>query len=171
MSTAGQFDDVPPQVDPEDDFLAFWREQEAAEAPETLRILGVDIVVPTDLPLKFERLAEALGESSKTEDVKRLLQCLFGQDVLDRWVDNDVTGKQFKFLLAWGVANGQGTPTTFAEAAELVAKAEAAEAKGKAPVVPNRADRRASSRTAASSTSGGASKPTSRASTRSARKA
>lgn len=155
----------------EDDFLAAWRDYEATEKHETRTILGVQVLVPTDLPLRFERLAESLGESSKEEDIKALLTVLFGQDPLDAWVEAGLTGKQFQVLLAWGVANGQGKPTTFAEAVKLVREAEKADAEGKAPAT-NRADRRAkaSSGTRGSAAGGRTSSRTSSASTKSTRK-
>lgn len=154
----------------EDDFLAAWRDFEATNPrkQETKTILGVTVVVPTDLPLNVERRLDELQDSEDTEDVKELLQLLFGQDVLDAWVDAGLTGRQFKVLLAWGIANGQGKPTSFAEAMEIVAKAEADEAAGKAKTVPNRADRRkASSATRGSGKAGPSSSRTSAASTKS----
>lgn len=169
--TATQFDEnePDPQVDPEDDFLRFWAEHEQAETgPEIKRILGVDVEVPRDLPMKFEKLAEALDGSSDIEDIKRLLVMLFGRDVLDEWIDNGVTNRQFRLLFTWGVANGQGAPTTFEEAADLLRQAEKADAEGKAP--KNRAARRASFKTGGSAGSGGASKRISRASTGTRRK-
>ncbi|GAB3437497.1 hypothetical protein [Actinophytocola sediminis] len=162
---------VEPRED--DDFLAFWEQHRAAEnPPETKRILGVDVVVPTDVPLSFEDISRELAESKRPEDFEQLLGMLFGEGTLEAWKANKLTGKQLRVLVAWGMANGSGKSTTFAEAAELVAKAEQlkaeADAEGKAP--GNRAARRASSRTPASGGTGRTSSRTSGASTGSRRK-
>ncbi|WP_367128330.1 hypothetical protein [Saccharothrix sp. HUAS TT1] len=156
----------------EEDFAAFWRDATAGEVRETKTIFGVTVEVPTDLPLNFENLVEAMGKSSKEEDVKKLVGILFGQDVLDTWKARGCTGRQFQVLFMWGYANGQGKPTTFAEAKQLADEAAAADAEGKAAPVPNRADRRAkaSSATRASGAAGRSSSRTSSASTASRRR-
>jgi hypothetical protein len=145
----------------EDDFLAFWAQHQATKAPETKRIFGVDVVVPTDIPLVFGDDIARLQKSERAEDMKHLLTTLFGAGVMDQWIAAGCTGEQFGVLLAWGMANAAGKPTTFAEAADLVAKAQA-DAEGKAR---NRAARRASSKTVKSGGTGGSSKRTSRANT------
>lgn len=157
----------------DDDFLAFWEQHRAAAAPpETKRILGVDVAVPTDLPLSFEDGSRELANSQDPADFERLLVMLFGEGTLQKWKANGLTSQQLRVLVAWGMANGSGKPTTFAEAAEMVRLAEEKkaqdEAEGKAP--PNRAARRASSRTSGSGDTGRSSSPTSAASTRSRRK-
>lgn len=146
---------IKPRAD--DDFLAFWEQHRATETPpETKRILGVDVAVPTDLPLSFEDASQELANSKDPADFEQLLVMLFGDGTLQQWKANGLTGGQLRILVAWGMANGAGKTTTFAEAAEMVALAEAkkaqAEAEGKAP--PNRAARRASSRTRASGSTG-----------------
>lgn len=157
----------------DDDFLAFWEQHRATtHPPETKRILGVEVVVPTDVPLSFEDISRELSESKRPEDFEQLLVMLFGEGTLEAWKAGGLTGGQLRILVAWGMANGSGKPTTFAEAAELVAKAEQlkaeAETEGKAP--GNRAERRASSRTPASGGTGRSSSRTSGASTGSRRK-
>lgn len=141
-------------VPEDDDFLAYWKTRPEAKV-ETKRILGVEVAVPHDVPLSFlDDLAE-LKNSTDPEDTKRLLLTLFGDNPLDTWVRNGATADQLQVILAWGIRNAQGTPTTFAEAADLVEQARALEAAGKAPApVPNRAARRASSRTRASASTG-----------------
>lgn len=155
----------------EDDFLAAWRDHEAKRKPETRNILGVEVTVPTDLPLRFEQLADEMGDSSDKEDLKALLVVLFGQDPLDAWVEAGLTVRQFQVLLAWGTSNGQGKATSFAEAIQIVEDAEKADAEGKARP-GNRAARRAkaSSATRGSAAAGHSSKRTSSASTKSTRK-
>lgn len=154
----------------EDDFLAAWRDHENSNPrkQDTKTILGVTVVVPTDLPLYIERRMEELKDSTSDKDVKELLRLLFGQDPLDAWIDAGLTGRQFKVLLAWAVANGQGKQMSFTEAMEAIAKLEADEAAGKAKPVPNRADRRkASSATRGSGKDGRSSSRTSGGSTKS----
>lgn len=165
-----------PHVKPtEDDFLAFWAQHRDTDAPpETKRILGVDVVVPTDVPLSFEEEAQRLADSQDRGDFERLLEVLFGAGVLQAWKANGLTAPQLRVLVAWGMANASGQPTTFAEAARLVAKAEAKkaemEAAGEGKALPNRAARRASSATRASAGTGRTSSRTSAASTTSTRK-
>lgn len=153
----------------DDDFDAFWRDYRAAIKPKTTRILGVDVVVPTDLPLSFEDQLAELEGSRTSEAYEGLLATLFGEGTLGQWKANGITREQLQIVMAWGFSNGSGTPTTFAEAAKKVADAEAEKAAagsgGKARVTPNRATRRASSRTAASGGTGRSSKRTSRANT------
>lgn len=153
----------------QDDFLAFWRTQQAAATPETVRILGVDVVVPTDMPLRVETMAAQMQDTQDVAELKALLAELFGADHLDTWIANGLTAQMMKVIVAWGVANATGTPCTFERAVELADQAEAGEA-GKARPVPNRAARRASSGTGKSASTGRSSSPTSAASTTSRRR-
>lgn len=140
-------------VPDEDDFLRYWATRPGKPA-ETRTIIGVTVEVPHDVPLRFnDDVAERIG-SSDPDSVKFLLEGLFGADPLEQWVANGATGEQLQVILAWGMANAQGKPCDFAEAAELVAQAQARDAEGKAPVPLNRAARRASSRTRASARTG-----------------
>lgn len=161
----------PPVGAGEDDFLAFWDQHQSAEKRPTKTILGVEVVVPYDLPLNFEREAERLKKSSDPDDLGYLVSLLFGQDLLDQWIERGLRSEQFKVLLSWASLNAAGRPTDFAEAAEIAAKAEAAAGKA---LVPNRATKRAAAR-ASSTTRGSAgtgrtSKQTSAASTGSSRR-
>jgi hypothetical protein len=153
----------------QDDFLAFWRTQQAAAAPETIRILGVEVVVPTDMPLRVETMAAQMQDTQDPAELRGLLAELFGADHLDAWIANGLTAQMMKVVLAWGIANGSGTPCTFERATELAAQAEADEA-GKAQPVPNRADRRVSSGTGKSVSTGPSSSRTSAANTTSRRR-
>jgi len=137
----------------EDDFLSYWASR-PEKAVETKTIIGVVVPIPRDLPLKFNDQVAELASSSDEDDVKHLLTTLFGTDPLAAWVENGATTAQLQVILAWGMANGQGQETSFAEAAEIVEKARARDAEGKAPVPLNRAARRASSRTRASARTG-----------------
>lgn len=140
-------------VPSEDDFLAFWAQHRAKSNPETKTILGVTVAVPTDMPLALQDMADELQNSQDPNDVDRLVSLLFGHGVYAQWKANGITDKMLGVLLAWGMTNGAGQPTSFEQAAEMAAEAEAA--KGKAPKpAPNRAERRASSRTRASASTG-----------------
>ncbi len=142
----------------------FWQEVERKEAeaagtlPTTV-IRGVEVPIPHDLPLRFQRKLEAVEHSESDDDVRALLVDLFGADTLDQWIDAGMKGLELRCVLLWAVAHGNGRPITFAEALEAVRT----EGKSLAPVA-NRTQKRASAR------SGGRSKPTSPASTDSKRK-
>ena len=140
---------------------AFWAEVSGQARTETIR--GVKVTVPADLPLRVVVRAEQLAESTSLDDVGSLLVDIFGVDVLDAWTDAGMGALELRTVLAWASAHGSGKQITFGEALALVRGAEAGEAP--APVPPNRASRRATSRT------GGRSKPTSPANTGSHRRA
>lgn len=141
---------------------SFWEEIHAAARTETIR--GVTITVPTDVPLRIERRMDELRDSAEEADVAELVAELFGADALDTWVTNGMGVVEFKTLIAWGVAQGNGRDISFREAYE---KVRAADEEGK-PEGPNRAARRAASKKPSAST-GGRSKRTSNASTASTR--
>lgn len=139
----------------------FWVEVGAQARTETIR--GVRVTVPTDLPLRVVVRAEQLAASTSLDDVRELLVDIFAADVLDAWTDAGMGALELRTVLAWASAHGSGKPITFAEALDVVRGADQGEAP--APVPPNRAARRATSRI------GGRSKPTSPANTGSHRRA
>ena len=139
----------------------FWAEVGAQAHTETIR--GVQVTVPSDLPLRVVVRAEQLAASTSMNDVQSLLVDIFEVDVLDAWIDAGMGAMELRTVLAWASAHGSGKPISFAEAFDVVRAADLGEAP--APVPPNRAARRATSRT------GGRSKPTSPANTGSHRRA
>lgn len=147
----------------DDDFLAYWRQH---RTPTFKRIFGIEVEVPRDLPLNFGDQYEQIKDSEEPEDFKTLLGVIFGQGVLDQWIERGISREQVQVLLTWGILNGSGQDTSFDEAAKKAAEIER-ESAGKAQPMPNRAERRASSKTAASAGTGRSSKPTSNASTKS----
>lgn len=163
----------------EQDFSAFWDSFRTKVQPKTTNILGVDVVIPTDVPLAFEDLQERMAASKADVNspeahamFKEMLVTLFGEGTYEQWRANGLTALQLRVLVVWGMLNGNGNHTTFERAGEIVLEELAEEAAGKAPAAPNRASRRAaaaSSRTRASATTGQRSKRTSSASTRSKR--
>lgn len=138
----------------------FWDEVQGA-GTETIR--GVDVPIPTDVPLILEQRLHALQDEQSEEALREMLGLLFGPDVLDQWIDNGMGVMELKTALAWGMAHATGTKVSFREAYEQVRVAEADEGKA-----PNRQARRAASKTRSAST-GTRSKRTSSASTGSAR--
>lgn len=156
------------EVAEDDDFLTYWN----SRARPTTRILGVEVVVPSPdtVPISFDALLERFkdSDSANRAELEELLGELFGEDIFDQWQDRGLTAGMLQVLLAWGMWNGNGKQVTFEEAAELVAEAEAKAASSPGKAV-NRSARRASSR-ARSDGTGRSSKPTSRASTGSAKK-
>ena len=154
----------------ETDFLEFWSAQTAQARRRTVRILGADVPVPTDLPLRVQAMAQQIDGTESEDDLRGIIVDVFGEDYLDTWVAAGLTTNMFKAIMAWGIANGAGTSTTFAEALALSDKLEKAEAEaGKAPQ-GNRSARRASSRTAKSGSTGSSSSRTSGGSTGSRRR-
>lgn len=121
-------------------------------------IEGVIVRVPTDIPFGFEDRLSDLTASSAREDVEELVIALFGDDVLDRWIEAGIGTIGLMTILTWGMAQAGGQREfTFQNAFDAITSDDP----GKALAQPqNRAARREQSRR-----TGGRSKPTSRAST------
>lgn len=136
---------------------SFWAERQREEAAErgvetTTVIRGVEVVIPHDLPLKFDQRVTQMQGSARIEDVHDLVGELFGEGVLDEWVESGMGDREFQTVLLWGIARGKGRQVTFEQAYEAV------RTQGKS-LLPNRSAKRGSAR------SGGPSKQTSAAST------
>lgn len=144
---------------------AFWSEVSGGRT-ETIR--GVQVRVPSDMPLAMERRIEELRDSEAEEDVAELVALLFGEDVMAAWVENGMGGLEFQTVLTWGMAQAGGRDLSFREALDLVREG-AGEGKPLGPKGPNRAARRAAP-AKRSAAGGGRSKRTSSASTGSARR-
>lgn len=171
---------MPPPVEPDaatDDFLRFWDQFQAQNTRETTTILGVEVEVPSDVPLYFDELQRRMSQSQADSEsaearalFEEMLALLFGEGTLDQWQETRLlTGKMLRVLTTWGMRNANGMRTSFDEAGKLMLDAEKAEAEGK-PAGPKRAPRRipavtASSTTRGSGKTGQRSKPISRAST------
>ncbi|EFC80252.1 hypothetical protein [Parafrankia sp. EUN1f] len=145
-----------------EDFDVYWAEHGVEPEVRRARILGVEVEVPTDLPLEVEAIVQRDAGQLTSDDVDRVVTLIFGADVFEQWIDAGITSNQFPVICAWGMANGAGRRVTFAEAAELVAEQNAARP-------TNRAERRAAN-SPRGSASGRSSSRTSRASTTSARR-
>jgi hypothetical protein len=146
---------------------AFWSE---VSSGRTEVIRGIEVRVPTDMPLVMERRIDELRESEAEEDVAELVALLFGEDILDAWIDAGMGSLEFQTVLTWGMAQAGGQDISFADALDLVRNG-GGEGKKVGPKGPNRAARRATGAPARRSAAGGGrSKPTSRASTSSSRR-
>lgn len=146
--------------DKSESFDAFWAEVTGA-GTEVIR--GVEVRIPTDIPLAMQQRVKALEDSEAEDDIREMVGLLFSADVLDAWRDAGMGLLEFKTVLAWGMAHAGGTKVSFREAYDTVMAAEADAGKA-----PNRATRRAASKPRSGST-GGPSKRTSSASTGSTR--
>jgi hypothetical protein len=146
---------------------AFWSE---VSSGRTEVIRGIEVRVPTDMPLVMERRIDELRESEAEEDVAELVALLFGEDILDAWIDAGMGSLEFQTVLTWGMAQAGGQDISFADALDLVRNG-GGEGKQVGPKGPNRAARRATGAPAKRSAAGGGrSKPTSRANTGTARR-
>lgn len=141
-----------------------WDEFWAEVSPHRTEVIrGLEVKVPTDMPLAVEKRITELRASEAEEDIGELLHLLFDVS-LDEWRDAGMGLRELQTVLTWGIAQASGKDLTFAEAHELVVAGEG-EGKPLAPKgQPNRAARRAPSKS-----TGGQSKRTSSGSTGSAR--
>lgn len=139
---------------------AFWGE---VAARKTTVIRGVEVPVPSDMPMRLRRRMEELQDSDSEEHIAELVELVFGADVYEAWEAAGIGAVEFQTIVVWGIAQATGREDyTFAQALEAVRSGE----EGKALAAPpNRAARRSQS-----AGTGGRSKPTSRVSTASARK-
>ena len=138
----------------------FWAEVSHAE---TTTIRGVEVPVPSDMPMKLRRRVEELQDSEEDEHIIELVSLLFGSGVFDEWEDAGLGIVEFRTILTWGIAHAFGRDMTFAQALEAVRAGEEGKALGVPQ--PNRAARRSQS-----AATGGRSKRTTSASTGSARR-
>lgn len=138
---------------------AFWDEVHGGR--RTTVIEGVEVVVPTDLPMGFERRFNELSDSSSDDDVGELIGMIFGEAVAEQWLAPPRIGsRKLMTALMWGMAQAMGEDIGFAEAYKRV------QGKGRRP--PNRAARRAAQKKPSAGT-GTRSRRTSSASTGSGR--
>lgn len=126
-------------------------------------IRGVKVRTPTDVPLAMQRRYQELEQSESEEALREMVALLFGDDLLEQWIEAGMGAMELRTVLAWGSAHAAGAPVTFMEAFEAVKAAEDGEGKA-----PNRATRRAAQRKPSTGT-GGRSARTSAASTASRR--
>lgn len=140
-------------VGEDDDFLRFWAAHKAEQKPETTTILGVEVVVPDDVPLAFDDLEERMATSKADADSKEakalfeeMLAMLFGEDTYAQWRERGITSLQLRVITTWGMVNAKGRKIDFAEAMQLTMDAETGKATG-----PNRAARRTAAKASSKS--------------------
>lgn len=161
-----------PEVEPVDDFDAFWQARKA-DQPHT-RIRGVVVPIPMDLPLAL--IAQMQGATVADEDQnKATLAEVYSPEIIEAWIAAGMGAREFFVVLTWSFVRGSGGQISFADAVEradevLAAMGESGDAAGKAPTKavkgkagPNRATRR-------SAAAGGSSSRTSAANTASPRR-
>lgn len=147
-------------------FDAFWGEVEHERGTRTEyeSILGVQVPIPTTMPLSFAFQLEDLKTSESLDDFRRLVGELFGISVFEQLLAAGVDEEQLLVILGWGMAHAKGQPITFREAHELMQRS--GQGNGQAA---NRETRRAAQRQP-SAIGGGRSRPTSSGSTASRRR-
>ncbi|WP_327169568.1 hypothetical protein [Streptomyces subrutilus] len=146
------------QVSQDESWDAYWA---SVSRPKVTTIRGVEVAIPTDMPMLVEQRMEELGDSEDLKDIGELVGMVFGRDCLEQWRDAEMGLLEFQVVLTWGMANARGREISFQEAYELTRQGVE---EGKAPP-PNRAARRAPS-----AATGGRSKRISSASTSSTTK-
>ncbi len=115
------------------DFDAFWASHGTRQ---TARILGEDVELPSDVPLWLVLKANNTATQDESE-IRRMVAELYGDHMLAHWTDDGMGIRQLSVLLAWTVARAQGSPITFAQAAERVEQVVTS-----GPPAPNRQERR-----------------------------
>lgn len=146
-------------VPAEQSWDAFWGE---VAARKTTVIRGVEVPVPSDMPMRLRRRMEELQDSDSEEHIPELVELVFGADVYEAWEAAGIGAVEFQTIIVWGIAQATGRDMSFEQALEAVRSGE--EGKALAPS-PNRAARRSQS-----AGTGGRSKRTTSASTGSARR-
>lgn len=140
---------------------AFWAE---VSGGRTEVIRGVEVRVPTDVPMALEQRVEELKDSDDQDDLAELLALLFGKDVLAEWMAAGMGLLELQTVLTWGMAQAGGRDLSFAEALDMVRSGEVGKAANRA------ARRKAGAPAKRSAAGGGQSKRTSRGSTATSRR-
>ncbi len=141
-----------------EDFTAFWTARNRRGATLRNVVPGVHVELPAELPLAFEVEARRLANDRTLDAVHHLFGLLYGPGTLASLIEGGLTGEQLGVLLLWGAANGNGRALTLAEATAEFERMRAAAAVGKADAPPTDSG-------PTSDGTGGASRPTSPAST------
>lgn len=146
-----------------EDFTAFWHGRNRRGAILRNVVPGVNVELPPELPLAFEVEARRLANDESLAAVHHLFAMLYGTGTLDQLIGGGLTGEQLGVLILWGAANGSGRVMSLADATAEFERMKAAKAAGKALPRPSGSG-------GTSAGTGGASRPTSRASTGSKKK-
>lgn len=141
-----------------EDFDRFWSAQ-ARTGKVLNNVCGIDLTLPSSLPLRFEIESRRLMHDRTEGAVHKLFGMLFGEGTLATLIDRGLDGEQLSVLLMWGTVNGNGGDINLDEARRRFADMKARQAAGK-PLVPSM------SSGATSSGTGPSSRQTSRGSTK-----
>lgn len=156
-----------------EDWDAFWSQHVASRRP-MVRIRGVDVTAPYDMPLELAERMQA-ADASDTTLVQDLLGELYGEGIVEQWTAAGMGGLEFFVVLTWSYMRAGGSTATFADAFDAVQKGIESGALDldAEQTVPNRADKRAAAKGKGSTTrsgrTGAQSSRTSAASTSSSR--
>jgi hypothetical protein len=142
------------------DFDAFFAERRAQRgAGASMVLFGRTYTLPTQVPLAYSLLTEALADRSDLDALRQVLEPLFGADALDFWIEQGMGDNEFSIVCHWAAANMKSPGSlSEAEAAELVEAADAGKAKTPEPEPEpvNRAERRAAAKPKKKAASSGA---------------
>lgn len=103
------------------DFDAFFAEQAEPEPRGVeLKLYGRSYTLPGTLPALFTLQLHRVQNSSRPEDVRRLLASLFGPDAVDHWTEVGMSDRQLGIVLLWSTANvAEPDSVSMQRAAEL----------------------------------------------------
>jgi hypothetical protein len=133
------------------DFDQFWASHVAdpkANLQKRVKILGEYYTLTVDIP--FELLIQAMAtDSNDIEGMSMLVDELYGEGVLQTWLDKGMSLAQLPIIMAWSIARIQGRDLTFEQVAEqlqefLGGKGKTSSKRTGPPL--NRASRRATAR-------------------------
>jgi len=114
-----------------EDFNAFWSSR--TRKGKTLRnVHGIDLTLPSSLPLAFEVEARRLQNDRSNEAVHHLFGLLYGKGALAALIANGLDVEGLGVLLMWGAANGNGQDMTLSQATAQFEEMKAKQAAGKA---------------------------------------
>ncbi|MFB7617829.1 hypothetical protein [Kitasatospora sp. NPDC056181] len=126
------------------DFDAFFAERKASAGPGAQFLLkGRVYELPTQAPLAYVLLTEAMHDRSDVGALREVLTPLFGPDALEEWAAAGMGDEDFEIVLHWAAENMRAPGSVSMEdAAQQVAERDT----GKAQPPANRAKRRATAK-------------------------
>lgn len=101
------------------DFDAFWAghvEDPKNDLQKRVKILGEYYTLTSDVP--FALMVQAMGtDSDDIEGMTMLVDELYGEGVLDQWLEKGMSLAQLPIIMAWSIARIQGRDLSFEEVA------------------------------------------------------
>lgn len=101
------------------DFDAFWQQYSDKVEKETVTILGEQVNLPFDLSLDLTERMNSANVNDK-ESLGKLLEEVYGEDVLTRWMAKRIGVRQMAILISWTVMKVQGGGLSLMEVAEIM---------------------------------------------------